>query len=1168
MFRMLRRGVLLGAALTFTAATTSVTAAAQTMTTGAINGVVTDSTGAALPGATVTLVQDGTGQIKTVKSDAAGRYSSDLMKPGKYTVSAESQNFTSDKTEVFVALSQTIEVDVKLIPAGTTATVEVNAESVPLIDQDNVSLITTLTQSQIQNLPAPGGDVTTVAFTAPGVVVNNGGSYGNFSSFGLPGVSNLFVLNGFDNQDPFLNLNNSGSSNLTLGAGELSEVSIVQNGYSSQYGRAAGAIINYTTKSGTNHFHGLADYYNNTSVMNANGWFNNYDGNPRPHAVSNQWAANIGGPIWKDKAFFFADYEGLRYVLPGASGIVNFPTPQLQSYVLGNVPAGAVALYTQAFNVYKNAPAYANAVPVTGTTGVNGDPNGLLGCGALAGTATGTNGGVFGVNVPCIQSAPGQANNINKEWLFTVRGDYKVSPRQDIYARYKVDHGSQPTSTSFISPLFNAVSIQPEDEGQLNDNFRITPNSVNSFTIAANWYSAYFGPASNTASAAAFPYYFTADAGVDGSGTTTAGGLATIGVPYYLTQGRDVTQYQVEDDFNYVRGKNTLKFGFNFRRDDVTDYDSEIETIFPYAQFYDLADFASGVIDPNSTSCFPGAKVGNCYEANLFQQSFSSLQHAHLALYNIGIYAQDELQATSKLRLTLGARIDRTGNPLCNDACFSQYRGSFPSSKASLTSPYSSAFGGPIAPSNGNAYPNVQPINFQPRFGFNYSLKPHTEIRGGIGWFSDLYPAGFLDGAIENFPNYNTVTVPAGVLGTSGANTAQGNAAAANAAILSGFKSGASVSGISDALTAQGIPFSTPSLGAYFPGEFKSPEFVEFSLQVQQQLGRQDAIILTYAGNYGFNEVLTNPFVNAAVGVFQQSSDSYASNGAIGNLPVTPPDPGFARVTGYTNSASSNYSGGVITYKHTGHGITGQINYTYSHGLDYCSNGCIGEPFNGNTSLAGQLTPNLSTQNLNYGSSDYDVRNNLAGDFLYDEPKFFHSFVADTLADGWVFGLKTYYRTGTPFSITNSGVGGYTNLGGTFIADSLVAHPSNACVSNPRLGLPGETTSCLNVAEYNTGGQSDFGNIARNSFRSPHFADSDVSLQKTLVNLEKMKFYLGANAYNIFNHANFAAPGSSLGTSTFGVITSTLAPPTSPYGSFQGNAVTQRIIQIHGKFTF
>jgi hypothetical protein len=106
------------------------------------------------------------------------------------------------------------------------------------------------------------------------------------------------------------------------------------------------------------------------------------------------------------------------------------------------------------------------------------------------------------------------------------------------------------------------------------------------------------------------------------------------------------------------------------------------------------------------------------------------------------------------------------------------------------------------------------------------------------------------------------------------------------------------------------------------------------------------------------------------------------------------------------------------------------------------------------------------------------------------------------------------------------------------------------------------------VAEYNTGGQSDFGNIARNSFRSPHFADSDVSLQKTLVNLEKMKFYLGANAYNIFNHANFAAPGSSLGTSTFGVITSTLAPPTSPYGSFQGNAVTQRIIQIHGKFTF
>ncbi len=134
-----------------------------------------------------------------------------------------------------------------------------------MTDTQSPASITTLTEAQIQNLPAPGGDITTVAYSVPGVVLNSGGAYGNFSSDGLPGTSNLFVLNGYDDEDPFLNLNNSGSSNLTLGQGEVSEAAVVQNGYSVQYGRAAGVIINWTTKSGSNQFHGAADYWYNGS---------------------------------------------------------------------------------------------------------------------------------------------------------------------------------------------------------------------------------------------------------------------------------------------------------------------------------------------------------------------------------------------------------------------------------------------------------------------------------------------------------------------------------------------------------------------------------------------------------------------------------------------------------------------------------------------------------------------------------------------------------------------------------------------------------------------------------------------------------------------------------------------------------------------------------------
>ena len=131
----------------------------------------------------------------------------------------------------------------------------------------------------------------------------------------------------------------------------------------------------------------------------------------------------------------------------------------------------------------------------------------------------------------------GAANNINKEWLFTGRGDWNISDKHKIYGRYKMDRGSQPTYTSFINPLFDAVSIQPEYEGQFNDSYVISPTKTNVFVAAANWYSAYFGPASNSAAQAVYPFFSITDAGLDGSGTDQSGGLSLLGVPDNLTQG-------------------------------------------------------------------------------------------------------------------------------------------------------------------------------------------------------------------------------------------------------------------------------------------------------------------------------------------------------------------------------------------------------------------------------------------------------------------------------------------------------------------------------------------------------------------------------------------------------------------------------------------------------
>jgi len=1163
---------------------------AQTGTTGALSGVVADSTGAMVPGAKVIVTDTATDSKQSVVTNAEGKYTVANLKPGVYKVSASAAGLQSSTVQTSVFLGVTATADIKVTAAGDKETIEVTSNTLPLVDTQNIALATTFNETQIQELPTPGGDVTTVAFTAPGVVVNAGGSYGNFSSDGLPGISNLFVLNGFDNQDPFLNLNNSGSSNLTLGQGELQDATVIQNAYNSQYGRAAGAIISYTTKSGGNQFHGATDYNYNGTVLNANGWFNQFQGQTRPHAVSNEWAANAGGPIIKDKVFFFGDFEGLRYVLPGSSGYLTFPSPALQAYTLASSPADAQSFMAQVLDGYKSSSAYAKATPVA-----NGDPNNplpyqdgndALGCGlASAGGLAGTpapGGGYFGALppgvatgtiVPCMLVGVGAANNINKEWLFTGRGDWNVSDKQKIYGRYKMDRGSQPTFTSFINPLFSTLSIQPEYEGQFNDSFVISPTKTNVFVAAANWYSAYFGPQDQAASYAALPASFGAQAfgvgaelGVDGSGVSSSPGLPAEGVPFYLTQGRNVTQYQIEDDFSWIKGKNTIKFGENFRRDLVSDYDSQIQEVFPWVYLYSLGDFASGTLSPNS----PYARQNN------WGQAFAATQTAHLALYNVGAYIQDEYQVLPKLKLTLGIRVDRTGNPLCHNGCFGDYNGAFPGTGTGWNSTVTSA--------NWSAFGKVEKANIQPRFGFNYGIDENTEIRGGAGFFSDLYPAGFIDGVIQNFPNYNLETVYFGDLGASGGSTVGQFAKDANAAVQNGFHSGQGPDTVANTLYNQNIPFAPPNINAYFPTTFKVPEYVEYSLQIQRQLSKTDAVILTYAGNYGYNEVLENPYQNAGNGVYNDGTFNGAATvggwGAGGGFGAglfqnTPPDPRFGRVTAYTNAAHSNYNGGMITYKHTGNGLTGQMSYTYSHSLDMVSDGGEGEYYN-TESIVNQVTPNLQALNLNYSNADYDIRNSLVGDAVYEEPFKSSNKILDNLAGGWVIGVKTYLRTGQPFSIMNGGVlGGYTNLGTSPLGPALVAQlmpgVTRTSIGNPTSINPHTCvdTDCIDEGDFVAAtSQSTFGTLRRNAFFGPHYKNTDLSIMKKIVKAEGFTLQIGANAYNVFNNVNFAPPVNDVNNGAFGQIQNAVAPPTSPYGSFQGAAVTQRILQVHGKITF
>src|SRR5579863_5704502 len=468
--------------------------AAQTVVTGDIAGTVTDPSGASVSSARIALKSDATGEAQTATSGANGEFHFSLLRPGLYTLTITAAGFEQTVTQATVNLAQITPVKIQLGLQKQSQTVEVS-EQAPLTQVDNANLATTFNNMQLQDLPAPGNDMTAYAFTAPGVTVSTGGGYGNFSVFGLPGDSNLFTVNGNDNMDPYLNLNNSGASNLTLGSNEVQEAAVVMNGYTGQYGRQAGAQVNYITKSGANDFHGNAAFYYNEKVLNANDFFNNSTGTDRPFSISREWAGSVGGRIIKNKLFFYYDNEGLRYVLPGG-GDVFIPTTDFSTFVLNNLKANnaaAVPFYTTALNLYGGASGAGRATPVTSAL----DP--ALGCGDFAGTAG------WGVTKPCASSFRSTVNNLNIERLQAIRFDYNISDKDRLYVRYNDDHGVQATGTDPINPAFNANSIQPSYGGQLGYTRVINSTMVNQLLLSSSYYTAIFGPPNIAASLSTFP---------------------------------------------------------------------------------------------------------------------------------------------------------------------------------------------------------------------------------------------------------------------------------------------------------------------------------------------------------------------------------------------------------------------------------------------------------------------------------------------------------------------------------------------------------------------------------------------------------------------------------------------------------------------------------------
>ncbi len=319
---------------------------AQTLLAGDLAGTVTDPSGAAIVGAEVKATSQETGAIATAITNGTGGYRISLLQPGHYQVAVTHAGFKDTTVTVTVAVGQVTEQNIQLSLGSASQTVQVTAEA-QLLQADTPDLSTTVTLEQLQNIPNPGSDITYAAQAKPGVIMNTGANsssgtlgYGNFSAFGLPATSNNFTINGMQINDPFLNLNNSGPSNLLLGLNDVQETDVITNAYEAQYGSLGGVQLNSVSRSGSNKFHGNFNYGWNGDVLNANNWFNknptyNTPAVARPFSNFNQWAAAVGGPIKRDKVFFFVNTEGISFITSSQS-IVYLPSSSFESSVVGN----------------------------------------------------------------------------------------------------------------------------------------------------------------------------------------------------------------------------------------------------------------------------------------------------------------------------------------------------------------------------------------------------------------------------------------------------------------------------------------------------------------------------------------------------------------------------------------------------------------------------------------------------------------------------------------------------------------------------------------------------------------------------------------------------------------------------------------------------------------
>jgi hypothetical protein len=1071
--------------------------------TATVLGTVRDANGAAVTGATVTLKNIGTSISSTTTTDANGDYAFSNTRIGNYQITIEASGF--DRTvadNVNLTINARQRVDISLQVASATETVMVTGAA-ELLEADSSDRGQVIQRQQITALPLNGRSYANLALLAPGVreshtnsAAGGGGREAAFNVNGLRATVNNFLLDGVDN-NAYGTSNQSFSSQVVqVSPDAIAEFKVQTNTYSAEFGRAGGAVINATYRSGTNGFHGSAWEFHRNTVLNATGFFKPAGG-VKPPLIRNQFGFTFGGPIIKDRTFFFGDYEGFR---------------QIQK----NVQFSTLPSIEQRQGVFTTAAGVPIPIrnPLTGVTYANG----IVPLADMTPFARRVLGDLPLPNVASAMAQRGiQANNYSELVLnrlfsdkYNVRVDHKVNDLFSLFGRW-----SWRKSAGFEGP--NIPGASGSNQNGLVDirNTQLTLGGSYAFSNAGvfdlrfGWSKIDAGKRPPlTGGPSMFELY-----GITGlpDDPEVTGGLTTQTIGGFSQLGRQATnpQYQNPQNINirptyaFNVGRHSFKVGYEYLRVNTEVQDTNpLMGLDTYGgQFSRVSGAANNIF--NLADFMFGARS---------QYEFATLAVAQMRQRFHYAFIQDDFKVTRKLTLNLGLRYE-FGTPYWEEQ-----------NRLSNYDPVSNSI--VLASDDDRSLVDPDFNNFSPRLGFAYNIFDKTVIRGGYGkGFVFMNRLGSADILGTNFPIVTRANVPQ--------------------APTSPLCTGTVFQPNCFRPTQNGYPTGLPNnVVLYIPRDMPTASIQNWQLSVQRELFADMVFDVAYVGNRASDTVLLAD-LNQARPVTEAEWNNRA-NVPLPSVDARRPIAGFRSISAVLPEGFSNYNAlQVKLEKRFSRGLYLLNSFTWSKAIDNGSQ-VLEEP-NGNEGRP----QNINDFKADKGIGAYDQPFNNTTSFVYELPlgrgrwlgSDWHP-VADAILGGWTLNGINTMTSGAPinFRYGLTGAAAITAnlpsfIGGVALRPNITCDPINrGDRPDPRLDY--FNASCF-TNPLNTP-FAPFGNAGRNIARSGSYFNFDLGLHKQfrLPITEQTRLDFRAEFFNLFNKTNLGAPAATVGGAGFGQINS------------------------------